>query len=217
MRSYYVNINSNWRAIPVAAIFFGISIYLMNRIPSDWPELLNFVAIAILFFSPIIPVTILSRGKIRIELTEYAFRTIWIKRFFLSKEPDVELHWNRVIDYVNQEDRGLDSFRLTLTNNQQFKFYRYTFFPQRDDFEKFIHQLPTFLQRVDLADKRTIKRGKTEFQTRSFKWVLIGMTILAAGLLINTLINPDSGTRWTTIGVIFSGILFYLMQANRKN
>lgn len=217
MRSYYININSNWRAIPVAMIFFGISIYLMTLIPSDWPELLNFAAIAILFFSPIFPVTILSRGKIRIELTEDTFRTIWIKRFFLSNEPDVELSWNRVIDYVNQEDRGLDSFRLTLTDNQQFKFYRYTYFPQKDDFDKFLHQLPTFLQRVDLANERTIKRGKTEFQTRSFKWVLIGITVLAVGLLINTLVNPDSGTRWATIGVIFSGILFYWMQVTRKN
>jgi hypothetical protein len=217
MKSYEININSNWRAIPVAIVFFGLSIYLMTLIPRDWPDLVNFGTIAVLFFSPIIPVTILSRGKIRIELTEEAFRTIWVKRFFLSNEPNVELSWNRIIDYVNQEDRGLDSFRLTLTNNQQYKFFRYTYFPQKDDFNKFLSQLPGFIRSVNLADERTIEQGKTEFQTRSFRWVLIVLSVLAIGLLVNSLMNPSSGTRWTTLGVIFSGILFYWIQANRKN
>ena len=217
MKSYEININSNWRAIPVAAVFFALSVYLMGLIPRDWPSILHFGTIAILFLFPIIPATLLSRGKIRIELTEDAFRTIWVKRFFLSNERNVELNWNRIIDYVNQEDRGLDSFRLTLTNNQQFKFYRYTYFPQKDDFDKFLHYFPVFLQRVDLASERTIQQGKTEYQTRSFKWVLIGLTVLAIGLLVNTLMNPNSGIRWATLGVIFSGILFYWIQATRKN
>ncbi|MEP0365766.1 MAG: hypothetical protein ABJD58_02300 [Cyclobacteriaceae bacterium] len=217
MKSFEININSNWRAIPVAAVFFALSLYLMDLIPRDWPSFLNFGTIAILFLFPIIPATLLSRGKIRIELTEDAFRTIWVKRFFLSSERNTELSWNRIIDYVIQEDRGLDSFRLTLTNNQQFKFYRYTCFPQKDDFDKFLSQLPSFIRSVNLADERTIEQGKTEFQTRSFKWVLIGLTILAVGLLVNALMNPNSGTRWATFGVIFSGILFYWIQATRKN
>lgn len=217
MKSYEININSNRRAIPVAMVFFGISIYLMTLIPRDWPEIVNFGTIAFLFFSPIIPVTILSRGTIRIELNDETFRTVWVRRFFLSRETNVELSWNRIIDYVNQEDRGLDSFKLTLTDNQHFKFYRYTYFPQKDDFEKFLTQFPKFIRSVNLANEGTIEQGKTEFQTQSFKWVLIGVTILAVGLLVNTLLNPNSGTRWATLGVIFSGILFYWIQATRKN
>ncbi|MBK6265351.1 hypothetical protein JKA74_09900 [Marivirga sp. S37H4] len=216
MKSYEININSNLRAIPVAIIFFGLSFYLMTLIPRDWPDLVKFGIIAVLFFSPVIPVTILSRGRIRIDLTEEAFRFIWIKRFFLSKESNIELGWDRIIDYVNQEDRGLDSFRLTITNNQQLKFYRYTYFPQTDDFDKFLTQFPKFIKTVDLANERTIEQGKTEFQTRSFKRVLAVLTILAVGLLVNTLLNPDSGTRWASLGVIFLGILFYWMQATRK-
>ncbi len=217
MKSFEININSNKRAIPVAIVFFGFSIYLMTLIPRGWPDLVNFGTIAILFFAPIIPVTILSRGKIKVELTEQVFRTVWIKRFFLSNESNVEFSWNRIIDYVNQEDRGLDSFRLTLTNNQQFKFYRYTYYPQKDDFDKFLSQFPKFLKTVNLDNERVIEQGKTEFQTRSFRWVLVGLTILAVGLLVNMLMNPNSGTRWATFGVILSGILFYWIQATRTN
>ncbi|WP_420583273.1 hypothetical protein [Reichenbachiella sp.] len=216
MRTFEININSNLRAVPVAIVFFGLSIYLIGEIPRDLPDFLSYVIIAILFLFPIIPTTLLSRGKIRVELAEDAFRTIWIRRFFLSNKQNIELDWNRVIDYVNQEDRGLDSFRLTLTNNQQYKFYRYTYFPQKDDFENFLYYLPVFLQKVELAKERTIEKGKTEFQSRSFKWVLIGLTIIAIGLLVNTLMNPNSGTRWASLGVIFSGIFFYWQQATRK-
>jgi hypothetical protein len=216
MKSYEININSNKRAIPIAIIFFGLSIYFMTLIPSDWPDVVNFITIAVLFFAPIIPITIFSRGKIKIELTEESFRTIWIRRFFLGKDPNIELTWNRIIDYVNQEDRGIDSFRLTLTDNQQFKFYRYTYYPQNDDFDKFLTQFPKFIKTVNLGDQKSIEEGRTEFQTRSFKWILSILTILAVGLLVNALMNPNSGTRWTTFGVIFSGIIFYWIQATRK-
>jgi len=217
MKTYKININSNKRAIPVAIIFFGLSIYLMTLTPRDWPQYVDLGVIAILFFAPIIPVTIFSRGKIKIELTEEVFRTVWIRRFFLSREQNIELNWSRIIDFVNQEDRGLDSFRLTLTNNQQFKFYRYSYFPQKDDFDKFLAQLPKFIENVNLASTETIQQGQTEFQTKSFRWVLIGLTVLCIGLLVNTLMNPDSGTRWATLGVIFSGVIYYWSQANRKN
>ncbi|MBX2964531.1 MAG: hypothetical protein KF845_00195 [Cyclobacteriaceae bacterium] len=216
MKSYEININSNKRAIPIAIFCFGLSIYFMALIPRDWNDIASFITIAILFFAPIIPITIFSRGKIRIELTEEGFRTIWVKRFFLSSEPNIELNWNRIIDYVNQEDRGIGSFRLTLTDSQQFKFYRYTYFPQNDDFDKFLTQFPKFIKTVNFSNQKSIKEGRTEFQTRSFKWILSGLTILAIGLLVNTLMNPDSGTRWATLGVIFSGIIFYWIQATRK-
>lgn len=216
MRSYEININSNVRAIPVAICFFGLSIYLMTLIPREWPSFVNFGTVAILFFAPILPVTILSRGKIKIELTDEAFRTIWVKRFFLSRESNIELGWDRIINYVNQEDRGLDSFRLTLTNNQQFKFYRYTYFPQKDDFQKFLTQFPKFINSISHSNSVAIEKGKTDFQTKSFKWLLIILTLIASGLLINKIINPNSGMSWPTLGVILTGILFYWNQAKKK-
>jgi hypothetical protein len=214
-KSYRININSNKRAILVAILIYPVAFHLMTFTPTDWHFIPQYAIAFTLFFGPMYPVTILSRGQIKIELTEDALRTKWIKRFFLSKEKDVELSWNRIIDYVHQDDRGLDSFQLTLTKSQQYKFYRYTYYPQKDDYDKFLTQFPKYLRRVNSANTKTINQGKTDFQTRSFKWVLIGMTILAIGLLINTIINPDSETRWATIGIIFSAILFYWMQATR--
>ena len=217
MKTYKINTNSNKRAVFIAIILYPVAFHLMTLIPQNWPDWVNFGIISILFLGPMYPVTLLSRGKIQIELTEELFRTIWVRRFFLSRKPDIELHWDRIIDYVHQEDRGLDSFRLNLTNNQQFKFYRYTFYPQKDEFSKFLTQFPNFIQKINLDNSAPIELGKTEFQTRSFKRVLIGLTILATGLLIYTLLNPNSGTRWPTVGVIFSGILYYWIQATRRN
>ncbi|MEP5365933.1 MAG: hypothetical protein ABJQ37_18940 [Reichenbachiella sp.] len=135
----------------------------------------------------------------------------------MSKKPNIELSWDRIINYAYQEDRGLDSFRLTLTNNQQYKFYRLTYFPQKDEFDKFLDQFPKFIADEGNQTTRTIEQGRTEFQTPSFKWILIGMTVIASGLLINTLIDPDSGTTWPALGVIFTGILFYWTKVRRNN
>ncbi len=185
-------------------------------VPGNWPDLLSFMAYLLLLFSTVGPVAILSRGKIRIELTEQAFRAIWTKRFILSKETDVELSWYSIIDYVYQEDRGLDSFKLTLTEGRQFEFYRYTYYPWNDDFEDFVKEFPEYLRVVELAGHQAIPEGKTEFESRSFRWVLVGMTILALGILINLVVNPDPATRWASLGVIFSGILFDWMKTTRR-
>lgn len=216
MKSYYINVNSNWRALLIGGVFFGLTLYLVTLIPNDWPDLVHFGAFAILFMTPPFISSILSRGKIRIELTEKSFKTIWIKRFFLSNEQDVELGWDRIIDYVHQENQGPDSFRMTLTNKQQFKFYRYSYFSQNDDFHEFLYHFPVFLQRVNSTNQRTIDQGITEYQTRSFRWVLIIISIIAVGLLINTLLYPETGSSMLKIGIIFSGILFYWSQATKK-
>jgi hypothetical protein len=58
---------------------------------------------------------------------------------------------------------------------------------------------------------KSIKEGESIYASKSFKWVfyflLTGFLILA----LTKMFNPDSGTTWSSLGVIGSGVLFYGM------
>jgi hypothetical protein len=68
----------------------------------------------------------------------------------------------------------------------------------------------------DINDKE-IKKGKTFYQEAGFKWLLVFMTAVVAFIFGNKLLNPESGTRWGTLGVLGTAILFYWLQIRKKN
>ena len=216
MKFYYININSHRIAIISFIILFPIGTYLVNCIPNANIKIFDFILFASMLAGIVYLTMLLSRARIKIEFTEEGFRHIWVKKFILSQEKDIKIDWDQIVDYIFEEERGWDSFQLTLKDNNKYKIYRYTYFPQKDDFNKLAVQLPKYVKKINESKNIGIGEGKSIYQLKSFKWILLLLTASTILLLSIKLANPESAIQWTALGVIVAALLFYWMQIKNK-
>ena len=111
----------------------------------------------------------------------------------------------------------VNSFKMkNLTNKTRYKVNRLNFLPIKDDFNRLVMDFPRlsndYKKGLDPdSEIEPIKEGESIYASKSFRWVfyflLTGFLILA----ITKVFNPDSGTTWSSLGVIGSGVLFYGM------
>jgi hypothetical protein len=139
----------------------------------------------------------------------------------LSWEKNFIIPWNLVDNYVFHEDRTFDSFIINLTNKTRYKVNRLNVLPIKDDFNRLVKDFPRlsndYKNELDSdTESKSIKEGESIYASKSFRWVfyflLTGFLILA----LTKVFNPDSGTTWSSLGVIGSGVLFYGMMIKDK-
>jgi len=208
MREYRININSNWRAIACFILVMPFYLFSLDFIPSS-TTFIQIITFAILLLTMYVICDLVSRGTIRISVTSSGVKTVWTRQFLLAKNPDTDLSWDRIVDFKHHEDKWLESFKLTLTENQQYKFYKYTLLPQQDNFHSFIKEFPNLVNNTNKDLTKKIREGESEYLNSSFQWALILMTIAGIFLLVYKFIDPNSGPRWSALGTIFFGIIYY--------
>ena len=158
-----------------------------------------------------------SSGTIKIELSEDYYRVKWVRQFFLGKQPNLEVKWNQVISYIDEEDRLVHRFGLNLVKSIKIKFYRFDKIKQTDDFESYLKDLPELLAKMPLGSRVKVKKAKSRYEIPSFKTFLIVITIISLGMLFDLVFNPQSSMSWITLGSILTGILFYWFKAMNIN
>lgn len=95
--------------------------------------------------------------------------------------------------------------------------------PIKDDFQKLIREFPRlsneYKQGTVTDDKKIIKEGESIYSSKAFKWSFFFMLGGFLILLIGKIINPESGSTWSAIGVIGGGVFFYgiMILEKRKN
>lgn len=165
-KSYEIFVYTGWRwavvMMPMALAGVFLLFLLLPKDVSKWVFVLMSLIIWLLVDWLVTP---LIRGKVFITLSDKGFCCVWTKRYFWSKLPDIILSWDRIVEYVFETSRSRDTFRLRLTNNEEFRLDRYTILlSPRDNFERFKYELPEFLCALELESGRKVARGKTTFQ-----------------------------------------------------
>jgi hypothetical protein len=158
----------------------------------------------------------LSNAKIHIKIDESGFHHLWVKRFIFSREPDIHLFWDQVVDYFFEEDRTYYKFQLTLEHKQRYRFYRQTIWPVKDDFHRFQRTFPKLLRNVGTTEAQQIVLGKTIYEERWFKWVLLFMSILVLLLLVSSAIHGEDGSNWGVLGMLAAAMIFYWIRVRTK-
>lgn len=157
----------------------------------------------------------LSSGKIEISLTSDCFKHVWIKRFIFNREKDIIIKWNQIIDYAFEDDRGIDTFKMSLINKMRYRILRLSYFTSKDDFNKFSIQFPTYINEINLTyesqevPNSIIIVGKSKYEQKSFKLVIVLMTLIFFILLVSKIMKPESGSSWASLGIIGTGLFFY--------
>jgi hypothetical protein len=212
MKKYYINIHSPKIAIILFLILFPIILYVLTLSSKGGNPIIPFIIFIGLLIGAGYLITILSRARVKIELTEEGFKHLWIRKFVFSRDKDIELKWSQIINYVYQEGRGYESFQLTLPENKRYKILRYNYFPQKDDFEKFISQFPGFINKLKESTDNKIEKGKSMFEEPAFKWIMIIFTAILTLLIINKILNPENSTSWIVCLCLSLIIGFYWIQ-----
>lgn len=134
---YRIIVHSRWRFIVYFSLLFcGIGIALLKLLP-DHDKLLAYMSMVWMAVSLFVSYW-LSRGKIRIVLSEAGIKCYWERRFSLSFAKGWYASWRSVKSYFMYGDRSFDCFVLNFTNGHRFKFHRINIFPiKKDDYKKF--------------------------------------------------------------------------------
>lgn len=215
-KAYTIHIHS-----PIAFIAAWVATVIsgttgMRYLSMEDDSALAYTAIVLLFGLGLFIASRLSTAKIRIQLDEHGFQHEWIKRFIFSKEADIHLSWDQVIDYVFEEDRTFYKFQLTLQGKQRYRFYRQTFWPTRDDFHKFKRDFPRLMRDIKSVSANDIVCGKTVYEENWFKWVLAAMSIIILLLLVNAISHDDGSSSVWALGALACGALFYWAKVRGK-
>lgn len=220
MKNYYFTISSYKRAIIIGIVIIVVLGFLFDFLPRTDNEILSVISSVIFVLLMILGMYFnfkyLSTGKIRISIQEDGIRYLWIKRFFLSKEDNILINWEQIVSYLFEEDRGLQSFELDLTNGLRYKINRINHFPFNDDYKKFKHQFPTYIRNRNKMDNIKITKGKTVFEEANFKYVLYLMAMILVFLIYDKMSHLESETNWGTIALLFSIISIYFIKVKKN-
>ena len=159
----------------------------------------------------------LSLGSIELQLNQMEIRITWIKRFLWSKEKDYSISLNEILHYSYQEVNNFEWYKLILTNRRQIVLNRFDFpfTNKNDDFEKFVQDLPEFLESRIESDQAPITEGPTIYDDRIFRWALYLMTGVTIYFVFDYLFNPDRVFMLPKLLFISFNILFYWLRFRR--
>ena len=225
-REYQIKIYSISRfIIAMIVVLCSLSILMVDYLPKPENEIISILQFISILLISFYLANLIGRAKAKVIFTNEGIAHVWIRRFFLSWERNLKIPWDLVDNYVFQEDRNFDSLIINLTNKTRYKINRLNFLPIKDDFNRLVKDFPRLSNDYkngldsDSEIKSPIKEGESIYASKSFRWVfyllLTGFLILA----LTKVFNPDSGTTWSSLGVIGSGVLFYGMMiiGQKKN
>ncbi len=224
-REYRIKVHSIVRfIIAMIGILVSTLILINDHLPQPDNEIISIIQFLAVFVTSFYLAHQIGMGKAKVVFTPEGIQHIWERRFILSWEKNFIIPWNIVDNYVFQEDRTFDSFIINLTNKTRYKVNRLNVLPIKDDFNRLVKDFPRLSNDYKNgpdsdSEIKPIKEGESIYASKSFRWVFY---FLLAGFLILALtkvFNPDSGTTWSSLGVIGSGVLFYGMMiiGQKKN
>lgn len=224
-REYHFKIHSISRfLIAMIVILCSLSVLMIEYLPRTENEIISifqFISIVLISFYT---ANQIGMAKVKVIFTNEGIIHVWIRRFFLSWESNIKISWDLVDNYVFQEDRAFDSFIINLTNKTRYKINRLNILPIKDDFKKLVKDFPKLSNEFKngmTTDNQTkkIKEGESIFASKSFRWIFYFLSTVFLVLVVTKVFNSESETRWSALGVIGSGLLFYglLIKGQRTN
>lgn len=221
-RQYKINIHSVSRfIIAMIIILCSLSFLLVEYLPHVENQFIAFLQFVPILLISLYTANKIGTAKIKVTFTSEAIIHVWQRRFPLSWERDINIPWDIVDNYVFQKDRTFDSFIINLKNNARYKIDRQNMFPEKDDFKKLVKDFPrlsNYYRNKEVVDnqKFEIIEGKNFYESKSFKWIFYFFVTALLLLIINKIINPNSETTWSAIGMLGSGLLFYGTMIQQK-
>lgn len=223
-REYKIKIYSISRfLIAMVIILCSLSILTVDYLPRIENKIISILQFLAIFMTSFYLANLIGRGKAKIVFNQEGFQHIWLHRFILSWEKNFKIPWNLVDNYVFQEDRTFDSFIINLTNKTRYKINRLNILPIKDDFNRLVKDFPSlsndYKNGLDSDNEiKQIKEGQSIYVSKSYRWVFFFLLIGFLILVLTKVLNPNSETTWSSLGIIGSGVLFYgLMIKEKKN
>ena len=214
-REYHIEIHSISRFIIAMIVILCSILFLINeytpRIENRFISIVQFLAI---FMTSFYLAYLIGKAKAKVIFTEEGYVHFWEKKFLLSREKDLNIPWNTIDNYVFQMDRTFDSFIINLKTKQRYKINRLNILPIKDDFQKLIKDFPRLSNEYRKGtiidnDSSMISKGESIYASKSFKWIFYFMSVVFLILVLIKILNPESTTRWASLGVIGCALLFY--------
>ena len=214
-KEYQIKIHSISRFIISFVVILPSSILLvLDNLPKPANEFISIIQFIAVFVTSFYLAHLIGMAKAKIIFTEQGFIHIWNRRFLFSWEKNIKIPWEIVGNYLFQEDRTFDSFIINFTNNKRYKINRLNLIPINDDFKKLVKDFPRLSNKYRKGTgsnngTTTIEEGVSIYASKGFKWIFYFMTFGFIILILTKIFNPDSGTTWSSLGVIGTGLLFY--------
>jgi hypothetical protein len=214
-KEYHIKIYSISRfIIPMIVLIPTLSILDVDYLPETENKIISTLRFIVILIVSFLVARRVGSAKVKVILSIEGVAHVWISRFILSWEKNINIPWSIVDSYVFHEDRTFDSFIINLNNKTRYKINKLNIFPINDDFKKLVRDFPKLsneYRNIIPIDNQTIKikQGESLYTSKSFKWVFYFLLALFLVLLLTKVFNPNSGSTWSSLAIIGSGLLFY--------
>jgi len=215
LREYHIKIHSISRFFIALILILISSMLLMEeytpRIENEIISILQFLAVIV---TSVYLAHLIGMAQVKVTFSKQGLVHTWKRRFLFSWEKEIIIPWEIVDNYLFHEDRTLDSFYINLTTKKRYKINQLNILPINDDFKKLIKDFPVLSNKYKLGtdsniEMKTIKEDKSIYSNKGFKWLLYILTIGFIILLLTKILNPESKTTWSSLGIIGTGLMFY--------
>ena len=168
--------------IPALSLLGGCQCLIMNLF-------IYMLMVVVVMLLSVFLVSRIGMARIKINLTATGILHIWERRFIFSREEDITIPWEIVDNYIFEEFKFFESFTINFTNNKRYKFYRFTLFPTRDDFKRFLNDFPTQSNEYRKAlssdvECKPIFEGERIFDYKHIRWFFLFLLVVMIILLI---------------------------------
>ena len=215
-----------WIISMFAIIFAGIAIIIVLAVNGLFPAgqtWLVFVIIAPIFFLAFKVPPYTSTVDIELTIDEQGLKKKWLKQFIFSNNPDLDIKWSEIEDFVFEPDRQFDKFKMTLKDGTKFNFFHNRSYNDKDDFTRFLKDFELTIKQInsDKDESNDIKRGKTIYETNwGVALAVLAIFMIIAVPIIFIFFPADKAPNYGSVIILYSSAFYFLFQFytyRRKN
>ena len=222
-REYHIKIHSLSRFFIAWILILVSSLYLITEYtPLIENKIISIIQFLAVFVTSFYLAHLIAMAQAKVMFTEQGFVHTWKRRFLFSLEKDIKIPWEIVDNYLFHKDRTFDSFYINLTTKKRYKINQLNVLPINDDLEKLIKDFPRLSNKYKIGtgsniETKKINEGKSIYASKGFKWIFYILRLGFIILLLTKILNPESETTWSSLGVIGTGLLFYGVMIKEKS
>lgn len=151
-----------------------------------------------------------------IGISKKGLKMNWSNQFLFHNKVDYDILFSDIKEYVFENNRNYDIFKLTLKDNSKIVIHRDIFY-YKDDFQLFKNDFIEKIKEVNRdneANENTIQEGQSFYETKAaivVSYILIAVLIAIPIVIFIFQLDWRKPSLFASLGSLYLGVIYFLV------